>query len=385
MSRHEVRSRSSVKSVRRVIGLVGLATSVALVGAGCATTLPSGTAVSKPATKPAQIIVRTWGEPFRSQIADTAAKKFTADTGIKVKFDTTDEAVIQTKVSTAIRAGQRPPVDVTFNADTRGYLSAAQSLVVPLDPKIVTNLGKLSSAAKPSDLSVKNGWPYVDALSFTVPIIYRTDKVKPEQLTSWTDLASPAFAGKIAMDGIYQSTAFTLAKAKGIDPSVDAPKSLEPVWSFLRSMKGNVAVIGGDAGPVPLLKSGQATVAIAGSYAADDAKKQGVPVAFAVPKEGVLLDGDAVWVNKNLPKDVTYYSQVFVNDLLDAQVQTKLAAVGGVMPVNLGATLPAVMKADPEVYPVTDDEIRRSAVPAPVGLMARNNDAWQAAYESALK
>lgn len=360
---------------------------VPLSVAGCATATPATgpSGLSKPATKPSQIIVRTWGDPFRSDIADTAGAKFTAQTGIKVVFDTTDEAVIQTKVATAIRAGQRPPVDVTFNSDTRGYLSAAQSLTVPLNPKIVTNLSNLSSAARPSDLSVKQGWPYADALAFTVPIIYRTDKVKPSQLTSWTDLASSSFKGKIAMDGIYQSSAFTLSKALGIDAAKNAPGSLARVWSFLHDMRANVAAVGGDAGPVPLLKSGQATIAIAGSYAANDAKKQGVPVAFAVPKEGILLDGDAVWVNRKLPANVTYYSQVFVNDVLDAKVQSDIAQKEGVIPVNRSATIPAALRSNPKVYPFSDADIKQYTVPAPVGLMARNDDSWQASYLSALK
>src|SRR5258708_15834256 len=62
--------------------------------------------------KPTQLIVRSWQAPWGTAIAKYAGEPFTKNTGIKLVWDYTDPGPLQTKVSAAIRAGPRPPVDM---------------------------------------------------------------------------------------------------------------------------------------------------------------------------------------------------------------------------------------------------------------------------------
>ena len=62
-----------------------------------------------PATKPEKLIIRNWGDPWKSFFAQTAGKTFERATGIPVVWDTSEIDVVQTRIQTAVRAGQRPP------------------------------------------------------------------------------------------------------------------------------------------------------------------------------------------------------------------------------------------------------------------------------------
>ena len=68
---------------------------------------------SEPPAKPDRLVIRIWSGDQEKVYADTAAKKFTADTGIPIVWDTTDEAVSYAKLNQEISSGQRPSADAT--------------------------------------------------------------------------------------------------------------------------------------------------------------------------------------------------------------------------------------------------------------------------------
>jgi putative spermidine/putrescine transport system substrate-binding protein len=346
----------------------------------------SAAVTEKPSKKPPALTVRIWAGALKDGIAATCGASFQKSTGIPIKWDTSDEGAIHTKVNNAIRAGQRPPVDVSFQLQTRGYLSGVQKLVIPISPKVAPNLDLVNaSVSKPPQLPSTDGWAYANVYTFTIPVIVRTDKVDPKSITSWNDLFDPKFKDAIEWDSQYASTAFSIAKTIGVTPDEKNAASMDPVWKKIATAKPNIAILGDDAASVKGLTSGEIDISIHGIFDKLEAEKAGAPVAAVVPKEGVLLLGDSIYIHKGIPPESAYYAQVFINECLSKEQQTKIADKLGVVPVNPQATLPAYMAKEPNVFPATEEEIKASAIIAPIPAMARNQDAWQAAFDNAVK
>ena len=251
---------------------------------------------------------------------------------------------------------------------------------------MATNLnGITASVAKPPELPDDDGWAYVNMYSFMIPVIVRTDRVKPSEIKSWEDLFDPRFKNAIEWDQQYASTAFSIAKMLGVEPSAEDASTMDPVWDKIAEAKPNIAILGDDAASVKALTEGQVDISIHGVFDKIEAEAAGAPVANVVPKEGALILGDSVYIHKNIPDESAYYAQVFINECLTAESQTEIADKLGVIPVNPDATLPAYMKKEPRVFPVTEEQIEASAIVAPIPAMARNQDKWQASFDEAVK
>ena len=108
-----------------------LTASAGLFAAGCGGSSDSQTTtrLSKPSTKPESLTVRVYGGIFEQAFERGAGRSFTEETGIKLVFDRAPDAESFTQIQTAIRSGAEPPVDVSWNTSTNGYLSIKQDLL----------------------------------------------------------------------------------------------------------------------------------------------------------------------------------------------------------------------------------------------------------------
>lgn len=345
-----------------------------------------GAVTEEPANKPENLTVRIWAGPLQEGVAEACGKPFTERTGIPIVWDTSDEGAIHTKVNNAIRAGERPPVDVSFQLQTRGYLGGVQDLNIPISPEVAPNLDKVTeSVAKPPELPSEDGWEYANVYSFMIPVIIRTDKVQPDEIKSWEDLFSPKWRDAIEWDSQYASTAFSIAKTIGVEPDADDEASMDPVWEKIATAKPNIAILGDDAASVKALTEGEVAMSIHGVFDKIAAEEAGAPVANVVPEEGALLMADAVYIHKGIPDESAYYAQDFINECLSPEAQSSIAETQGLIPVNPDATIPDYMAQEPRVFPVTEEQIEASAIVAPIPAMAANQDAWQAAFDEAVK
>ena len=105
------------------------------------------------------------------------------------------------------------------------------------------------------------------------------DAISVDAVTSWLDLKDPSLHRSLAIDGAYQSTAFGIAKALGVEVTED-PASLDPVWEFLSEIKDNQAVLGTSVDTVRALVSGQVKLAITPPLDGISAEKEGVKIRF---------------------------------------------------------------------------------------------------------
>ena len=366
------------------VGVLAI-TGLGACGSSENTAAPSTVSTTEPATKPDRLVIRIWSGDQEQVYSETAAAKFTADTGIPIVFDTTDEAVSYTKLNQEMQAGQRPSADASFNAQQRAYTNAARGWTIPLNPELVPNLGKVTAeTAAPPD-HTDGPWAYLNPYTLTVPFIVRTDKIDPATVKTWDDLSKAELRESLAVDTIYSSTAFGFAQSIGVDPHNDPPAGMDPVWTEISELRPNLAQLGSNADVVTALTNGSVKVAISNSGSGIQAQNAGVPVELVAPTEGIYVVGDAYYIHKGIPDENAYYAQVFADYLLDPEVQSEVADKLGLIPVHPEATVPAYMADNVGVFPRSAEDLAAvKAIVAPIPLMAKNDEAWQKAFDAAI-
>lgn len=340
---------------------------------------------SEPVTKPDRLVIRIWSGDQEKVYAETAAAKFTEETGIQIVWDTTDEAVSYAKLNQEMSSNQRPSADASFNAQQRAYTNAARKWTIPINPELAPNLEKVTTeTAAPPD-HTDGPWAYVNPYTLSVPFIVRTDEIDPATVKTWDDLFKPELAQSLAVDTIYSSTAFGFAQSMGVDPAQNPPAGMDPVWARISELRPNLAQLGSNADVVTALTNGSVKLAISNTGTGIQAQNAGAPVALVAPSDGLYVVGDAYYIHKGIPDENAYYAQVFANYLLDPEVQSVVADRLGLIPVNPEATVPGYMSDNVAVFPRTADDLAAvKAIVAPVPLMAKNDETWQKAFDAAI-
>lgn len=340
----------------------------------------------RPARAPERLVIRVWSGEIQRTVAATAGRAFTRDTGIPITWDTTDEEISYAKLGQEIRAGDRPSADASFNAQQRAYTSGARGQTIAISPRVAPNLDAVNAETAKPEGADDEGWPYVNVWSLSVPFLVRSDRVDPADVRSWDALKAPELRRGLLVDSLYSSLAFGVADVLGVDPAENQPEGMDPVWDWVEGLRPNLAVLGANADAVTALTDGSVKVAINASFTGVEARNAGAPVELVAPDEGLYVVGDAYYVHKGIPQENAYYAQVFANYLLEADAQSAFARALGLIPVNPDASVPRYMRDQPEVFPRTPEQLRETgAVVAPIPLMARNDAAWQEAYDNALK
>lgn len=114
---------------------------------------------------------------------------YTKQTGTKVKFVTDKEGPLLEKLKAE---GENTPADVLITVDAGNLWQAANAgLLRPIDSKVV-------KANIPAHLrDPKDQWTGLSVRART--IFFNKDKVKPEELSSYEDLASPKWKGRLCL------------------------------------------------------------------------------------------------------------------------------------------------------------------------------------------
>jgi spermidine/putrescine transport system substrate-binding protein len=153
-------------------------------------------------------------------------------------------------------------------------------------------------------------------------ILYRTDLVKnPEQ--SWSLLWNKDYAGKMATIDAVHDTPIVAALLAGVNPFDMDQAGLDKVAAKLREQRPLMSTYTTDMTSVEQnLASGSLVAAMTWNASAVALKKQGVPVEFMKPKEGMLT-----WVcGFVMLKDTKKVDQVydFINSRLEPDSGQKL-------------------------------------------------------------
>ena len=284
--------------------------------------------VAVPAYAQDKLVVSIWGGSWRDLVADTVAKKFTAETGVPVEFITggTIDRLNKEKL-----AKGSPESDITFTTSHVGWLYANDGLFENLDLAKIPNAKNLADEAKVSPYHL-GAWAYVYTIG------YRTDLIKNMKFESWNDLWSPELKGKIASPDFDPSHIIAdAALLSGADAA-----HWEKGQEKLKALKPNFkAFYTNDANSQQLLASGETPVQVVLSMNAYYMMGQGIPLTLAMPKEGAVLGIDTVAVMKGSKK--VDLAHKFINVLYDPVVQAEIAKQKKGSPAVLNA------KLDPEI------------------------------------
>jgi putative spermidine/putrescine transport system substrate-binding protein len=284
--------------------------------------------VAVPAYAQDKLVVSIWGGSWRDLVADTVAKKFTAETGVPVEFITggTIDRLNKEKL-----AKGTPESDITFTTSHVGWLYANDGLFETLDLAKIPNAKNLADEAKVSPYHL-GAWAYVYTIG------YRTDLIKNLKFESWNDLWSPELKGKIASPDFDPSHIIAVAALLSGADAAHWEKGQEK----LKALKPNFkAFYTNDANSQQLLASGETPVQVVLSMNAYYMIGQGIPLTLAMPKEGAVLGIDTVAIMKGSKK--VDLAHKFINVLYDPVVQAEIAKQKKGSPAVLNA------KLDPEI------------------------------------
>ena len=281
-----------------------------------------------PAAAQDKLVVSVWGGSWKDLVADTAAKRFTTETGVAVEFITGGTI---DRLNKAKLAKSNPEADINFTTSHVGWLYATDDLYEKLDLSKVPNAANLVSEARISPYHLGT-WAYVYTIG------YRPDLVKDIKFESWADLWKPEVKGKLASPDFDPSHLIVVSAMLSGGDAV----SWERGQDKLKALKPNFkAFYTNDANSQQLIASGETPVQVILSMNAHYMKGQGVPVEIVIPKEGAVLGIDTVAIFKGSKKTDLAYK--FINIMLDPAIQSEAAKLKKASPVVTNA------KLDPEV------------------------------------
>ncbi|MCB1757495.1 MAG: Fe(3+) ABC transporter substrate-binding protein [Gammaproteobacteria bacterium] len=178
--------------------------------------------------------------------------QFTDSTGIKVNMVTGGASELIKRLEAE---GQNTPADLLLTTDAgRLHLAKTQGLLQPVDSASVGDL-------VPEHLRDLDG-QWVGLSQRARVIVYSLERVKPEQLTTYEDLADPKWQGKICVrssDNIYnQSLLASMIAHHGPEQAEQWARGV--VANMGRPPKGN------DRAQVTAVATGECDLAIVNNY-----------------------------------------------------------------------------------------------------------------------
>ena len=192
----------------------------------------------------------------------------------------------------------------------------------------------------------------------TTGIIYNTDKVKTPP-TSWHDLESPEAAAKTIMPSPLYSGAAVVHVGTTVQQD-------DLGWEYYETLADNGAVAGQGNGTVlEAVARGEKSYGMIVEYMAMNAKKDGSPVDFVFPKDGVSTITQPVAILKD--SDNIEAAKVFVDWQLGQAAQEQ-SVEQGYFPILEGVTPPegypdpatlTIMKADPAIILKDDQSLKQ--------------------------
>lgn len=183
---------------------------------------------------------------------DALYEKFRALTGITVEVKKADAGALLEEIE---KAGDDSPADLFYTADAGKLAQAkAKGLFQPIESEVL--FANVPENYRDND----NMWT---ALTMRARVIvYSLDRVKPEELSTYEDLADPKWAGRIVTrtsSHVYnQSLIASFIEINGEEETKKWAQGL--VSNFAREPKGN------DRDQVKTVAAGEADLAIVNTY-----------------------------------------------------------------------------------------------------------------------
>ncbi|MCV3766784.1 ABC transporter substrate-binding protein [Rhizobium sp. TRM95796] len=223
---------------------------------------------------------------------------------------------------TKVKAGFRP--DVAHPCYDKIARWNKEGLLQPIDTKRIKNWDKIFPTFRNlPDLQAGDGKVWMVPWDWgNTSILYRTDLVEnPEK--SWSLLWDKQYAGRMATIDAVHDTPLVAALLAGVNPFDMSAADLDKVAEKLREQRPLMSTYTTDMTSVEQsLASGELVAAMTWNASAVALKKQGVPVEFMKPKEGMLTWTCGYVMLKDAKNVDLAYD--FINSRLEAESGKKL-------------------------------------------------------------
>ncbi len=272
--------------------------------------------------------VITWGGSATDAM-QTLAGQYTNQAGIQVVIQ--QQGAAADTLAKVQSSWPNVPGDIVTTTAVVAQQMMKSGYLAPIEPSAVTNLKYI-----PDVYNVKaNGSVYITGLqAYVFVVTWRTD-LYPHQITSFSDLFSPALRGKIGIPSpSYAGGSFLIQLAltaggneRDIRPGIDQAKKLAP----------NIGLIyNSDQASVNGLTTGQVWVEYTSLQDYVAANKTGVPLKAVAQFSDTktILQAD-VWVVLKGPNSDLALN--FLNYMLGAQQQSYWAQFRGLIPPSTQA------------------------------------------------
>ncbi len=194
-----------------------------------------------------------------------------------------------------------------------------EGLLQPIDTSRIKNWDKIFPVFRNlPDIQAGDGKVWMVPWDWgNTSVLYRTDLVKnPEK--SWNLLWDKKYAGRIATIDAVHDTPVVAAVLAGVSPFDMTPEQMDKVADKLREQRPLLSAYTTDMTSVEQsLASGQLVAAMTWNASAVALKKQGVPVEFMKPKEGMLTWACGFVMLKDAKNTDLAYD--FINSRLEAE------------------------------------------------------------------
>ncbi|MBS0362521.1 MAG: polyamine ABC transporter substrate-binding protein [Proteobacteria bacterium] len=331
--------------MRFLLPLAALASALALTACG-------------PASKGGQTLnIYNWSD----YIDPALLKQFTAETGIKVRYDTFDSnEVLETKV---LQGQTGYDIVVPSNHNLPRYIAA--KAIQPLDKARLKGLQNLDPTVQAQMATFDPGGAYsIPYMRGTIGLGYNTEAVAKRlggPVDSWSVVFDPAKLAKLKDCGVYFLDAsedmYAVAlNYLGKDPNSKDPKDYAAATDLLLKVRPYVRKFHSSE-YIDALANGDVCLAIGYSGDVLQAKaraaeaKNGVKLAYALPKEGSQVWFDLFTIPADAPNPKAAYA--FLNFMLRPQVIAQASNFTKYANANAAATslVDPSVRNDPAAYP----------------------------------
>lgn len=262
--------------------------------------------------------------PSPAGLANKVAKGFEEKTGVKVEQfqGTTGEILARLEAEKA-----NPVADVVILASWSDGLSMQKK------GELMTY--KPQNADKLSKDFLDNEKQLVGYSASAVGVIYNKTVI-PELAADWADLASPEYAGKLAIPDPEKSGACKDFLAGFVNAYG---------WDALEGMaKNGMKVPGANKAALEAVTTGEVGILVAGvDYNAYSSIKKGEPLAIYYPKGGTVVNPRPAMIMKSAPDAAN--AKLFMDYLLSDDVQ-KMVADANLLPGRADVKAKNIQLAD---------------------------------------
>lgn len=321
--------------------------------AGAATlTMPSIIRAQTP-EKPSELIIRAWGGPWVEALKNGVSDPFTESTGIRIVHDLTEDNEIQPRVWAAVAQGRTPPIHINWDTTVNATKSALRGVCEDLSD--LPNIAGTTDLARPVGVE---GYPIVNTYGYVYVLAYRPEAFPDGPPASYHDLLDERFAGRLAFydDGIGFHFPAQIAGGGTLD---GIPDNMDPCWEFIERIKQQNPLLGEDPDFVNWFQNGEIDAACTISTNALGARRNGIDVAWTVPKEGSKFDTDGLWIPKGHSESELYWAREYINFALSPEAQQPWLDGLGLPGVVEGLTPPPGIEMPDPSYPTSPEDFER--------------------------